>query len=148
MGRNSQAGMGSARRKDRGVSGFVDTNVLIRHLTGDPPAQARRATRFLARAESLWLADLIVAEVVYVLETVYRVHREDSARMARSIVTNDRMRVADLPLLLRTIEIYEFDRLAFADAYLVASAERTGVGIMVSFDKAISRVGTIERVEP
>jgi predicted nucleic-acid-binding protein len=130
------------------VTGFVDTNVLIRHLTGDPPEQARRATRFLASAASLWLADLIVAEVVYVLQSVYRVERSDVAQLARSIVSDGRVRVTDLPLLLRTVEIYQFDRLAFADAYIVASAERTGVGVVVSFDEAISRVGTIERVQP
>ncbi len=58
------------------------------------------------------------------------------------------MRVVDQPLLLRTIEIYEVDHLAFADAFLVASAERSGVGAVVSFDRAISRVGTVERIGP
>jgi predicted nucleic-acid-binding protein len=130
------------------VSGFVDTNVLIRHLTGDPPDQARRATDFLARTEPLWLADLVVAELVYVLESVYRVGRDEVAQLARSIVISDRMLVSDLPLLLRTIEVYERHHLAFADAYLVASAERSGVGIVVSFDKRISKVGTVERIEP
>lgn len=130
------------------MTGFVDTNVLIRHLTGEPPAQARRATRILAETEPLWLADLIVAEVVYVLQSVYHVGRDEVAQLARSLVSSDRMRVADLPLLLRAIEVYQFDRLAFADAYLVASAERTGVGVVVSFDKAISKVGTVRRVEP
>lgn len=66
--------------------------------------------------------------------------------MARTIVSSDRMRVTDRPVLLRTIELHEFDRLAFVDAYLVASAERTGVGV-VSFDRAISGMGTIERVD-
>jgi predicted nucleic acid-binding protein len=33
------------------VSAFVDTNVLIRHLTGDPPGPPARATRLLAEAE-------------------------------------------------------------------------------------------------
>jgi predicted nucleic-acid-binding protein len=130
------------------VSGFVDTNVLIRHLTGDPPEQARRASSFLAASEPLWLADLIVAEVVYVLESVYDVGRTDVARLARSIVSSDRMLVSDLALLLRSIEVYERHRLAFADAYLIASAERTGIGVVVSFDKGISRVGTVQRVEP
>lgn len=110
--------------------------------------QARRATRFLANAESLWLADLIVAEVVYVLQSVYRAGRAEAAHLARSIVSSDWMRVTDMPLLLRSIEIFEFEGLAFADAYLVASAERSGIGVVVSFDKAISRVGTIERLEP
>ncbi len=130
------------------MRGFVDTNVLIRLLTGDPPEQARRATSFLAESEPLWLADLILAEVVYVLESVYEVERGEVARIARSIVSGDRLLVADLPLLLRTIEVYERHRLAFADAYLVASAERSGIGQVVSFDKGISRVGTVRRVEP
>jgi predicted nucleic acid-binding protein len=34
------------------VSAFVDTNVLIRHLTGDPSGPAARATRPLAEAET------------------------------------------------------------------------------------------------
>lgn len=88
--------------------------------------QAARATRFLASTEPLELADLIVAEVVYVLESVSEVARGDVSRLTRSIVASDRMRVADLPLLLRTLEVYERHRLAFADAYLVASDERSG----------------------
>ena len=98
--------------------------------------------------DGLWLADPIVAEVVYVLESVYRVDRDGIAGLMRSIVASERMRVSDLSLFLPTIEVYERHRLAFADAYLVASAERSGVGIVVSFDRDISKVGTVERVEP
>ena len=51
------------------MSTFVDTNVLIRHLTGDPPDMAAAATRFLAEADDLLVVDLVIAEVVYVLES-------------------------------------------------------------------------------
>jgi predicted nucleic acid-binding protein len=128
--------------------GFVDTNVIVRHLTGDPPTQARRATRFLRRTPALFLTDVILAEVVYVLQKVYAVGRDEVSEIARSIVTSDRMLVDDLPLLLRTIQIFQRHRLAFADAYLVACAERSGVGTVVSFDRDTSRVGTVERIEP
>ena len=57
------------------MTAFLDTNVLIRHLTGDPPGQAARATRLLSRAGQLRLPDLIVAEVVNVLESFYEVPR-------------------------------------------------------------------------
>ncbi len=130
------------------MTAFVDTNVLIRHLTGDPPDQARRATRFLAEADELLLADLIVAEVVYVLQSFYQVRRPEVTRLVRAIVLDRRIVVTDRDLLLRTIELYEQARLDFADAYLVASAEVAGVGAVVSFDRAIGRVGTVERVEP
>jgi len=39
-------------------------------------------------------------------------------------------------------------RLDFADAYLVAEAEVSGVNAVVSFDKAIERMATVRRVEP
>ena len=58
------------------------------------------------------------------------------------------VRVIDAPLLLRAIAVYEGERLDFADAYLVACAETTGVGRVASFDKAISQMPTIERIEP
>jgi predicted nucleic acid-binding protein len=66
------------------LSAFLDTNVLIRHLTGDPPGQARRATAFLGRAEELLVPDLIIAEVVYVLESFYEVKRQRVAELVRA----------------------------------------------------------------
>jgi predicted nucleic acid-binding protein len=130
------------------VSAFVDTNVLIRHLTGDPPEQAARATRTLAEADQFLLADLIVAEVVYVLESFYEVPRPRVAELARAVIAFPAIGVADEPLLLRALEVYEVHRLDFADAYLVAQAETSGVGAVVSFDRSIERVATVRRVEP
>jgi predicted nucleic acid-binding protein len=40
------------------------------------------------------------------------------------------------------------DRLDFAEAYLVACAESTGIGRIASFDRTIDRVSTVERIEP
>jgi predicted nucleic-acid-binding protein len=130
------------------VSAFVDTNVLIRHLTGDPPSQAARASRFLAEADELLLADLIVAEVVYVLESFYEVKRARVAELVRAIIAFDAVRVDDEELLLRAVEVYEVERLDFAESYLVASAERSGVDAVASFDRSIDRVTTITRIEP
>lgn len=130
------------------MSAFLDTNVLIRHLTGDPPAQARRATAFLEEAEELLVPDLIVAEVVYVLESFYEVERQRVAELVRAIVGFPAVVVADEPLLLRALEVYEVERLDFAEAYLVASAEASGVETIASFDREIDRLTTVRRVEP
>jgi predicted nucleic acid-binding protein len=130
------------------VSAFVGTNILIRHLTGDPPDQAARATKFLAAADELLLADLVVAEVVYVLESFYEVPHQQVAGLVRAIISFPPIVVLDPPMLLRALEVYESDRLDFAESYLVAQAERSGVGVVASFDKAIDRVTTVRRVEP
>jgi predicted nucleic acid-binding protein len=130
------------------VSAFVDTNILIRHLTGDPPDQAARATRLLTAADELLLADLVVAEVVYVLESFYEVPRARVAELVRAIVAFPAVVVLDPAMLLRALEVYETARLDFAEAYLVAQAERSGVGVVALFDRAIDRVGTVRRLQP
>lgn len=127
---------------------FIDTNVLVRHLTGDPPEMAERATRFLSSERDLLLTDLVVAETVYVLESFYEAPRGQVSEAVRSLIAFESVVCIDPALLLRAVEVYETDRLDFADAYLVACAESTDVGRVVSFDQAIDRVGTVERVEP
>lgn len=130
------------------MTAFVDTNVLVRHLTGDPPHLAARATAFLSTDVVLLLTDLIVAETAYVLESYYETPRPQVAASLRSMVTFDRMLCVDAPLLLRAIEVYETHRLDFAEAYLVACAESSGIGAVASFDQSIDRVRTVERLEP
>lgn len=130
------------------MTAFLDTNVLVRHLTSDPPDMAIRATRYLASADDLRLPDLVVAEVAYVLESIYGLPRTQVATSLRSILAHPPIHVADDQLLLRSIEVYEVDRLDFAEAYLVASAERSGVAEIASFDRSIDRVTTVRRIEP
>ncbi len=130
------------------MSAFVDTNILVRHLTGDPPEMAARATAFLTAGQELLLTDLVVAETVYVLESFYEAPRVQVAESMRSLLAFRSMVTVDPALLLRTLEVYEVDRLDFAEAYLVACAEATGVNAVASFDKSIDRVTTVQRVEP
>ena len=130
------------------MTAFLDTNVLIRHLTGEPRAQARRASSYLERTDELLLADLIAAEVVYVLESFYGVDRTRIAELLRSIIAYPAVVVVDAPMLLRALEVYEVDRLDFAEAYLVANAEASGVDAIASFDRIIDRVPTVSRIEP
>ena len=130
------------------MTAFVDANILIRHLTGDPPDQAERATRYLGAADELLMPDLILAEVAYVLESFYGTPRARVAATLRAVLAFPAIRVIDADLLQRAIEVYDVLRLDFADAYLVASAERTGIGVIASFDRGIDRAVTIRREEP
>ena len=130
------------------MSAFLDTNVIIRHLTGDPPEMAARATAVLAAADQLLLADLIVAECVYVLESFYEVPRPRVAELLRAAIALETVTTVDPASLLRALEIYELERLDFAEAYLVAQAEATGVGEIISFDRTIDRISSITRREP
>jgi predicted nucleic acid-binding protein len=52
---------------------FIDSNIFLRHLTQDVPAMAAECTALLRAIEQgkvqAWTNDLVVAEVVFVLES-------------------------------------------------------------------------------
>ena len=135
-------------RRGRALEALVDTNVLVRHLTGDPPAAARRASAFLAAGPVLLLTDVIVAELVYVLSSFYGRPREEIGDAVRALLSFPSIAVRDPALLYRAVELFETERFAFHDAYLVAAAERTGVRRVASFDRGLDAVPTVERIEP
>lgn len=66
----------------------------------------------------------------------------------RAAIALPAIKSVDPPSLVRAIELYELERLDFAEAYLVAQAEATGVASVLSFDKATDRVPTVSRKEP
>jgi predicted nucleic-acid-binding protein len=109
---------------------------------------AARATAVLRAGDELLLADLVVAECVYVLESYYEVDRERVAELMRAALALPSIKTVDRATLLRCLEIYELERLDFAEAYLVAQAETSGIGTVLSFDRSIDRVATVRRQEP
>jgi predicted nucleic-acid-binding protein len=109
---------------------------------------ARRASALLASGERLLLADLVLAECVFVLESFYEVEREQVAALMRAAIAFPAIETVDPTTLLRALEVYEVDRLDFAEAYLVALAETTGINEIISFDRSVDRVKTVARREP
>jgi predicted nucleic-acid-binding protein len=96
---------------------------------------AARATAALAGEDDLLLSDLVLAECVYVLESFYEVERPRVAELMRSAIALPTIQTVDPATLLRALEVYELERLDFAEAYLVAQAEATGVNEVLSFDR-------------
>ena len=130
---------------------LVDTNVLVRFFTGEPPDMAAKTRRLVERADKgevlLVILPVIVAETVYTLESFYEMDRKDVAAnllsflQSRGIETVESARIADALGRCR-------DRNAhFADAYLAASAVELGHPV-ASFDRDFDKFKDMQRVEP
>jgi predicted nucleic-acid-binding protein len=85
---------------------------------------------------------------VYVLESYYEVGRARVADLMRAAISLPAIVTVDPASLLRALELYELERLDFAEAYLVAQAEATGVGEVLSFDRSIDKIASVARREP
>lgn len=130
------------------LTAFLDTNVLIRFLTDDSPDSSARAEDLLRSGEQLILTDLVVAECVHVLESVYGLEPGTVARLMRSAFALPSVATTDSRPLVRALEVHEVHGIDFPEAYLVALAEHTGVGEIASFDRSIDRVPSVTRREP
>lgn len=84
---------------------------------------------------------------MYVLESFYEVERSRVALLMRSALALPSIETVDAALVLRALEVYETDRVDFAEAYLVAVAEASGVGEIASFDRSIDRIASVTRRE-
>lgn len=131
----------------------LDTNILVRHVSGLPRDQARAATRFLrsSRADELLLTDVHISEFVWVLQSsIYQAEHETVRLALEAILALPAITVVDASLLQDAIDMYVGRSMNWTDAYLIASARARKADEVVSFDRFDSKlVGTgVRRLEP
>lgn len=129
------------------MKAVLDTNVVVRHLIGDHPRQSPRATRLFEGEHELELSHVIFAETVFVLECFYGLERAHVAFLCWALLALPSVAIADPRLVLRALAIYVQARIDFADAYASAGSEASAKPIL-SFDRDLDRVSTVERIEP
>lgn len=116
----------------------VDTNVLVRFLTDDDPAQADRAEAALRRG-SVMVPRTVLVETEWVLRGVYGHGRAAIASGLRQVLGLPGV-VAEAPgIVARALRWYEAHGLDFADAMHLAASE--GAGAFLTFDKTLIRRG-------
>ncbi|MCL4370087.1 MAG: PIN domain-containing protein [Chloroflexi bacterium] len=130
----------------------LDANVLLRYLTDEPREMADRVAAILEAGESqrisLVLAPLTLAEVVYVLESVYRWPRKEIADRLLDLISASVLTVLEQDSLSQALTWYhDLGGLDFADAYIAAVAAVRGHGQVVSFDRHLQRVPGITAIQ-
>jgi len=112
----------------------ADTNVWIRYVTNDDPAQARRALALLEKASQIFLPKTVLLEVEWVLRAVYELPRESVRGALLHVLGLEKVIPEDAEQVAVAVDLYE-KGLDFADALHLASA---GEGtIFHSFDAAL-----------
>jgi predicted nucleic-acid-binding protein len=100
----------------------IDTNVLVRYIVQDHPAQASAATRFIEKrctaAEPGWIADLVLCELVWVLERGYGYKRHEIAEVLKKVLASIELRVQSSDMVWRAVRRYEEGGAGFADCFL------------------------------
>ena len=132
---------------------FLDTNVIIRYLTGDEPDQSRRALGFLQRVETgectATTCEGVIVEAVQVLSSkrLYNLPHERIALALSDILNLQGMRLPLRSVYLRALDLFASHNVDFVDALCVAHMEHEHIGEIVTFDRDFGRLG-VDKVEP
>lgn len=122
----------------------LDTNVVVRYLAQDDPRQSPIATRFIERSLTLnqpgFISLVVLAEVVWVLVSLYKSDRHKVIEVVEALLTTQQLHVQDAPLVWRAVRRYAASKVDFSDALIVEAALAEGCEKTVTFDKACKGV--------
>ena len=132
------------------VDTFLDTSVVVRFLTGEPPEMAVRAGRIISEVDNLLVTDVTLMETAHVLRTQYQSSREDTVDSLISLVRMDNISVYGLDknlVLEGLIMCRPSGRVSVADAMIWAAARSSGARVIYTFDRRFPNEGLELRQE-
>jgi predicted nucleic-acid-binding protein len=119
----------------------LDTNVLVRYLVQDDPAQGRLATKVIATAsragERLFLSTIVLCELVWVLESAYKYPKDTIDGTLEKILLTAQFEVEDKDAAWLALADYRASGIDFADALIGRRNLRSGCDATLTFDRSL-----------
>lgn len=116
----------------------LDTNVLVRYLVRDEPAQERAALRFIEsaaeRGEPILVNAVVLCELVWVLRSSYGYSKDDVAGAVEKILSAEQLEVEDVDAAWLALGDFRGGRADFADCLIGRRNLRLGCETTATFD--------------
>lgn len=126
----------------------LDTNILVRLLTIDDKRQAAKVrTLFEQHAEedgAFFVSDVVLAELSWTLDRTYGFDRDTIAKAIDALSDNSTLAFESRETLRVARAIFEQSRAGFADCLIVAKSRAAGCTALVTFDKAMRTIPSVE----
>jgi predicted nucleic-acid-binding protein len=119
----------------------VDTNVLARFVVEDDSRQTERANamfrRALAKGERIFISDVVLCELVWVLSSAYRVPRDEIAEVLANLTRAKEVEIGDADLVHRALAAFRTGKGDFADYVIRERALTAGCASVATFEKRL-----------
>ena len=123
----------------------LDTNVLIRYVMQDDPAQTKKATEFIEKHlfdNNLGYITLItLAEFIWVLKSCYGLSKGNLVEAIEALLTTKQFLVERKDAAWKAMRIFQQNNGDFSDALITVVAQNDGCTDVVTFDKRAKTVG-------
>lgn len=127
----------------------VDTNVLVRFLTGDTPRQKTAARRLFEKSSenSLQIPDVIIFELVHVLRSFYKLEKQEIIEKISLLVDFSAFKL-NRSMIKKALDLFQTYSISFIDAYLAARVSLGKNTFIYTFDKGILKVKEVSSKAP
>jgi predicted nucleic-acid-binding protein len=123
----------------------VDTNVLVRLVTGDDLKQAVAAEKFVSTGA--WVSHLVLAETVWVLATVYERDPAALAQTVEILLKHRDLTIQDAEVVVEALVHYRNrPSLGFSDCLVIEIARKAGHVPVGTFDRTLAKLEGAERI--
>ena len=118
---------------------ILDANVILRFLLADHKTHSAKALQLFEEAESgdsmkLFISDVCLAEVAWVLSSFYKLDREVIAAHLKGLLLHSGVDAENPTVLIEACEAFGVLKLDFIDCYNAMLAQY-GDGELATFDK-------------
>lgn len=121
----------------------LDTNVLVRYITQDEPAQAAAATELLESRISTeqpgHVAQVVLTELVWVLDRGYGYAKPDLIRVVRELLSVRELNIEKADEAWAAVQAFETGQADFADYLIGISGRSAGCSTTFTFDRRAAR---------
>ena len=121
----------------------IDSNVLVRYITQDEPAQARIATEFLEKRLSAgdpgFIPSVVLAELVWVLEDLYSVKKAELLDIVEKLSGARQLMFEHADAVPRALRSYRSAKCGLVDCLIAEIASSEGCEHVVTFDRKAAR---------
>jgi len=111
----------------------IDTNYIIRYFINDNVEMANQAEEILLN-KNIFIANEIIAEVIYVLNSVYNISKKETADLLLELISFENILLSDKNIAQKSLEYFKEKNLDFVDCLLWAYSE---VDEIQTFDKKL-----------
>ena len=119
----------------------LDTNILVRYLTQDDPRQSGIAAveieKGLSAGHFFFVADIVMCELVWVLETAYGYDRGQIGQVLENILRTKQFHFENKDLLWKCLADYRNKKGDFADHLIGQAGLKAGCLETLTFDAGL-----------
>ena len=120
----------------------LDTNILVRYLAMDHPAQshaAKQVVEALSPLEPGWISMVVLAELVWTLKKTYQLEKDRIIGIIEGLLASKDIQLEECENVQSAVLLFRNSRAGFSDCLLSISAKPAGCRKVVTFDRIAAR---------